>query len=282
MTVPRSGTVLRLCARQELALALRSRWIQIFAAAFAAMSLAVAASGYILSGGSGVQDFSRTAASLVQLVILLVPIAALLLGVLSLASDRGTAELLYSQPVRRPVILLGRVAGLFQALVAALAAGFGAAGLVIYSQSGSEGLAGFLFVFAAAVVLTAVCLALAAFIATDNVGRRRSRALAVALVVWFVLVVVFDLVALGVASTLRSGHASRLLITTVLINPVDAIRTGALLGIDGTAAFGAASLAFLRFTGGLTRAYLLIGASAVAWIAAPLAAAAWRLTRTDI
>ncbi len=33
-----------------------------------ALALAVAVSGYILSGGSGVQDFARTAASLVQLV----------------------------------------------------------------------------------------------------------------------------------------------------------------------------------------------------------------------
>ena len=50
----------RLCAAQELTLAIRSRWTQIFAAAFAVLALAVAGSGYILSGGSGVQDFART------------------------------------------------------------------------------------------------------------------------------------------------------------------------------------------------------------------------------
>ena len=111
MTAVSTFRAIRLCARQELVLAFRSRWTQTFAVAFAVLALAVAVSGYILSGGSGVQDFSRTAASLVQLVLLLVPLTALLLGVLALASDRGNAELLFSQPVPRAAILFGRVAG---------------------------------------------------------------------------------------------------------------------------------------------------------------------------
>ena len=69
--------VLRLCALQELTLAVRARATQVFAAVFAALALAVAASGYILSGGSGVQDFARTAASLTQLVLLIVPLASI-------------------------------------------------------------------------------------------------------------------------------------------------------------------------------------------------------------
>jgi hypothetical protein len=43
----------------------------------------------------------------------------------------------------------------------------------------------------------------------------------------------------------------RLLVASVLLNPVDAIRIGALLVTEGTAAFGSASLAFFRFTIGL-------------------------------
>jgi len=282
MTAVSASRVLWLCARQELTLAVRSRWTQIFAGVFACLSLAVAVSGYILSGGSGVQDFARTAASLVQLVLLLVPLTALLLGVLSLASDPGSAELLFSQPVPRFVILLGRVLGLFQALVAAQMIGFGIAGLTIYSQAGDDGVSGFLVVIGASVVLTAVCLSIAAWIAAGNIGRRRTRALAVALVVWFAMVVLFDLAVLGVASFLRSGTASRVLITSALLNPVDAVRTGALLAIEGTAAFGAASLALLRFTGGAGRALLLVGASLCAWVVLPLLIASRRLSKADI
>ena len=47
----------------------------------------------------------------------------------------------------------------------------------------------------------------------------------------------FDVAALGLATLLPSGAASRALIVSVLINPVDTIRTGALLGIEGTTAY---------------------------------------------
>jgi Cu-processing system permease protein len=274
--------VVLLCARQELLLALRSRWTQIFAVVFAALALAVAASGYVLSGGHGVQDFARTAVSLVQLVLLLVPLSALLLGVLSLAPERGGAELLFSQPVPRAAVLLGNLLGLFQALAAAQAVGFGAAGLVIFSQSGSEGVLGFLLVYLAALLLTAVFLGLAALLAVGSIGRRRSRALALALVVWFVAVVLYDVAALGLASLLPSGNASRLLITATLLNPADAVRTGALLGIEGAAAFGAASLALLRFTHGPLGAGLLLSASVLLWIVLPPLLAARRLERVDV
>ena len=59
-------STLLLVARQELVLAARARSIQIFAAVFAVLALAVAGSGYVLTGGVGVQDFARTAAQLVS------------------------------------------------------------------------------------------------------------------------------------------------------------------------------------------------------------------------
>lgn len=270
-----------LLARYELLLAVRSRWLQIFAAVFAALALAVAGSGYILSGGHGVQDFSRTAVSLLQIVLLLVPLASLVFGGLALTPDRGAAELIYSQPVSRRVVLLGRVLGVWIALAAAELIGFGAAGAMVQSHAGLNGVSRFLTLIATAVGVTGIFLALAAVIASVSQGRR-TRVLAAALVVWFVTVLLFDVAALGVASLLRSGTASRLLIVATLINPVDAARTGALLIIDGTSAFGAASLALLRFTGGLPAALTMIGASLAAWMIAPLWLAARAITRADI
>lgn len=275
-------SILRLCARQERTLAVRSRWTQIFAAVFTVLALAVAGSGYILSGGYGLQDFSRTTVSLVQLVLLLVPLSALLLGVMALLPDRGNAELLYSQPIPRAAVLLGTMAGLFEALVAAQAIGFGAAGLAIYSQAGEQGVGSFVALVAMSAALTAVFLAIAALISAGTFGQRRARALAIAIVVWFVAVVLFDVVAIGAASLLRSGHASRLLIVAALVNPVDALRTGTLLAIEGTAAFGASSLALLRFTGGAQGAAALIVASTAAWILVPTWLASRRLAHADI
>ncbi len=270
-----------LCARYELLLAVRSRWLQTFAVVFATLALAVAASGYILSGGSGMQDFSRTAVSLIQIVLLLVPLAALVFGGLALTPDRGAAELIYSQPVPRGVILVGRLLGVWTALAAAEAIGFGLAGVVVQSQAGLDGVTRFLSLVLTAVLVTGIFLAVAALIAATSPGRR-TRVLAASLVVWFVAVLLFDVAALGVASLLHSGAASRLLIIATLINPIDAARTGALLAVDGTSAFGAASLAVLRFTGGLNGAFALIGAALAAWLVVPAWMASRVIARVDI
>lgn len=277
-----TGTILLACASQELALAVRARAMQIFAIVFAALALSVSASGYILSGGSGVQDFARTAASLTELVLFVVPMMALLAGTMALSPDQGTAELLFSQPIARRTLMWGKLLGVLLALVAAEAIGFGVSGIVIFSQAGEGGVSSFLLLTLASVALTAVSLSVAALIAGGAAAGRRARALAVALSVWFGAVVLYDLIALGIASLLRSGAASRLLIVATLINPIDAIRTGVLLGIQGTTAFGPASLALLRFTGDVTRAGALIVAGVAVWIAVPALLAARRLERADI
>jgi Cu-processing system permease protein len=282
MAVSLTWRTLALCAHQEVAIAVRSRWTQLFAGVFGGLALAIAVSGYVLSGGSGVQDFARTAASLLELVLLVVPLASIVMGVLALTPERGAAELLYAQPVSRAAVLTGMLSGLFAALAAAEACGFGAAGVVIFLQAGGEGLASFLLVGLSALLLTAVFLALAALVSVGQTGRRRAGALARALVVWCALALVCDIAVLGVASLLRSGHASRLLIVSALLNPIDAVRTGALLGVEGTAAFGPASLALLRFTGGQLATTVAIGVSLTLWIAVPCWLAIRKLSRIDI
>jgi Cu-processing system permease protein len=196
--------------------------------------------------------------------------------------ERGAAELLFSQPLRRRTILLGKLLGLFEALAGAQAVGFGAAGLVVFWQAGRDGLGGFLLLVAGSLVLTLIFLGIAAWIGAGAGGRSRARALALALVVWFVAVVLFDVAALGAAAFLPSGAASRLLIVAVLVNPADAVRTGALLGVEGTTAFGAASLAFLRFTHGPLGAGVLLALSLLVWSVVPAALAVRRLERRDL
>jgi Cu-processing system permease protein len=171
--------------------------------------------------------------------------------------------------------------GLFAALAAAQAFGLGAAGLAIFWRSGPLGAAAYGLLFAASLALTAVFLGLAAAMSAGAVGRR-ARSLALALIVWFAAVVLFDVAALGAATLLPSGSASRLLIAATLVNPVDAVRTGALLAIEGSAAFGPASLALLRATHGVAGAQLLVALSVLLWIGVPAAVAGLRLAKADL
>ena len=156
--------------------------------------------GYVLSGGAGLQDFGRTAASLLQLVLLLVPLTALVFGVIALTPDIGAAELLFSQPVARGVVLLGKLLGLFVALVGAQTIGFGLAALVLFIRTGTDG-AGASW----ACGWPPPCSRALSFDRGRGGGEtsaRRARGLASALVIWFAAVVLFDIAALGIASLL--------------------------------------------------------------------------------
>jgi Cu-processing system permease protein len=151
---------------------------------------------------------------------------------------------------------------------------------VIFWRAGSSGLSAYGILFVGSLAATAIFLAIAAVLASGG-AVRRARALAVALIIWFGTVILFDVAVLAGATLLRSGPASRLLVTAVLVNPADAVRTGILLGIQGPTAFGSASLALLRFTRGPAGAALLLGASTLFWILAPLALAVRRIERAD-
>src|SRR5215831_18450418 len=100
-------------AQQELTIGLRSRWILGFGTVFGALSLAISYFGTVTAGAAGLQGFERTAASLLSLVLYLVPLLGLVLGTLNISRDGAANELLFAQPVTRSEILFGRVLGLF-------------------------------------------------------------------------------------------------------------------------------------------------------------------------
>ena len=70
----------------------------------------------------------------------------------------------------------------------------------------------------------------------------------------------------------------------VILNALRALtrETGTLLAIEGTGAFGAASLALFRFTRGTTGAGLVLGLALLAWLVVPTFVAVRRLQRADV
>jgi Cu-processing system permease protein len=67
-----------------------------------------------------------------------------------------------------------------------------------------------------------------------------------------------------------------------IANPLAAVRTGALLAIEGTGAFGPASLALFRFTGGPRATAVVLATSVAFWLIVPAWLAVRRLRRADL
>ncbi len=90
------------------------------------------------AGNYGLAGFGRTSASLINLVLLIVPLMGLTLGALSLAGEREKGTLIYlmAQPINQLELLLGKFIGMALALIAALGLGFGLTGLLIALNGG--------------------------------------------------------------------------------------------------------------------------------------------------
>ncbi|HMF08264.1 MAG TPA: ABC transporter permease [Thermoanaerobaculia bacterium] len=267
-------------ARLEFSAATRQRWVRLFVLTFALLSVVIASSAGAAEELSGPEGFSRTSVSLVPLALLLVPLAALLLGVTGNAGEAGNEAYLFAQPVTRGEVILGKWVGQLAALSAAVALGLGAGGVFLAASAGLAGIERFLFVIVTSVVLGAVFLSLAA--AITSAIPRRGTALGLASFVWFLFVLLYDGVALGVAGWSPGRTGARVLFVSVFGNPADLARVLTLQLAGSPHVLGAAGEAWNRFLGGATPALVLASVALLAWAALPLAAAQRCLRRRDL
>ena len=267
-------------AGQEARIHVRNRWTLLFAVVFGVLALAISYFGLVTEGYAGFQGFERTSASLLSLVLYLVPLVALTMSTLSLTGNRGAAELLFSQPVSRVEILLGKVLGMFGSMLAATLFGFGIAGVVIALEAGTDGLLRFLSFTGIALLLALAFLSLGSLLAVF--GATRTRAFGLALFAWFFLVLFYDLLVMGAAFVLKEKAANLLIFLSLFGNPVDAARVAGLISMGDATIFGAAGAALLKFLGGRAACQVVLLFTLAAWTVAPIAAASRVLRKRDL
>ena len=267
-------------ARQELVINIRNKWTVIFALVFGALVVGISYVGIITEGFSGMQNFTRTSASLLNLVLYIVPLVALTMGTLSFTGDKGSTELLFSQPVYRGEVVLGKWLGIFFSIALSTMIGFTLAGAIVVTESGIEGLSRYVAFVVLSLALALVFLSLA--VLTSTVCKRKVKAFGIALFVWFFFVLFYDLLALGGSLMFRGQSANTFLFLSLFGNPVDMVRVGTLILLDNVTIFGAAGAAMLRFLGGQAASLALLVSSLLIWVIAPLVLSARMLRRQDI
>jgi len=267
-------------ARQELTINVRNKWTLVFAAVFGVMALAISYFGLITAGTLGFQGFVRTSASLLNLVLYMVPLLALIMGGLSFTSEKSASELLFAQPVTRTEILIGKLAGLFISISLAMLIGFGLAGVIIASQVGSGGSIRYLLLIVFSLLLVMVFLSLGALVAM--LCHRKAKTFGITLFLWFFFVLLYDLLVIGVTFLLKERTANTFIFASLFGNPVDMVRVGSLIVLDGKEIFGTAGAMLLRFLGGekASLVFLLIGLAV--WIGVPLWLSQRVLSRQDV
>jgi ABC-type transport system involved in multi-copper enzyme maturation permease subunit len=267
-------------ARLELTAAARLKWIRLLTIAFALLASAAAYSAGAANEMSGAEGFARTTMALVPVVLVLVPLAALILGVSGQAAEPGGEPFLFGQPIGRGTVVIGRWLGESAALAGAIVAGLGIGGGIVAFGSGSDGLLPFVFFVLATVVLATIVRSSAAAIAAAT--DKRVVALGVGTFAWLFFVLLYDGAALSLAGWLTGSVGGRVLFGSVFGNPADLIRV-VTLSVAGTPnVLGAAGDAWVRFLGGTTAAAAAAIVALTVWMIAPLAVGVRLMSTRDL
>jgi Cu-processing system permease protein len=268
-------------AGKEIRDGMRNRWILATTLLLAAFALTLAFLGATPTGAVNVSPLAITIVSLSSLSIFLLPLIALLLSYDAIVGevDRGTMALLLAYPVTRWQVVIGKFLGHLAILAFATVVGFGAAGLALWLGGDTDPASWRAF---AVLMLSSVALG-GAFLAIGYVVsiavRDRGAAGAIAIGVWLLFVLIYDMGLLGVLVADQGRIVSaRTLDILLLLNPADAYRLLNLTGTEGVSTF--AGLAGLAGQTSLSLT-LLIGAL-LAWIVVPLGGAVALFARRPV
>ncbi|MBK8136314.1 MAG: ABC transporter permease subunit [Chloroflexi bacterium] len=268
----------RTITQKELRDAMRNRWFIVFTIAFAGLALALSA----LTQPTGTQlramSYSRTAANLINLVLLFVPLIGLTLGSANLTGDRETGALVYllAQPVSRIEVLLGKYFGLAGALLATLTLGFGVAGAALVIQGSFQDAASYLMTVVLSYLLALAMLSLGTLMST--LSRKTTTALGGALFLWLFLVFIGDLGIMGTA--IATQMSIQAVFFVAILNPLQMFKIASILTIQANLeVLGPAGLYATDQFGALLP-ILLIGLLLL-WIVLPLLGAMLLFARQE-
>ena len=214
-------------AGAEMRIALRNRWVTIAVAMMALFALVLSAAGSAPTGQVGADKLSVTVASLTSLAVYLVPLLALQMAFDAIAGEieRGTMSQLLTYPEGRSEILAGKVLAHLAVLTIALAAGYGvAAGAALAFDPGAvAGLGALARLFLTSVLLGAAFLGLG--YAVSARARRPGAAAGIAIGLWLLMVVLYDLGLLAAVVADGGGTFTTDIFPWLLLaNPADAFR----------------------------------------------------------
>jgi Cu-processing system permease protein len=252
--------------RYELQDLRRSRWVFGYALLLLALTDAL-----LRFGGGG----PRALVSLLNVVLVLVPLVSVVFGTMYLYAARDFIELLLAQPVRRLELYAGLYAGLALPLAAAFVAGVGVPFVWAQGDAPRGPLA---MLLAAGVLLTLAFTAIAFLVSL--VFEDRTRGFGVALLLWLAATALYDAGLVFVAMTWSDYPLELPLLGLTLLNPVDLGRVLLLLQFDNAALLGYTGAVFERFFGSALG--IVVSASALlAWCGIPLWLAGRRFVRKD-
>lgn len=246
----------------------RGRWL-------VGLTVGLIACGELLIRFSG--GGATTLVSLLDVALILAPLAGLVVGTMQVHNAREVTELLLAQPIERRHLFVAQYVGAALPLVGALTIGvlapFAWHGLLwgpdawrLVALAGATG----------ALAMVSLALAFVIALRVDD----RVRALGLALSVWLVGAVLWDGVILLLALVFGNAPIEGPVLLMLALNPFDLTRVLLLLGTDAAAMLGYTGAMLQQVLGTSIGRAALVGALTI-WTVVPLWAAGRTFARKD-
>lgn len=219
-------------------------------------------------------DLNKAVITLMNVIIILVPLIGTIFGVMYYYNSREFTELLLAQPVKRSAIFLGQYMGVATSLAMSLVIGLGLP-FVFYGIFNSDAIWDFTLLLVAGAFLTFIFTALAFVIALRN--ENRIKGFGYAILLWLAMAVIYDGVFLMSLVYFQDYPLDKFSLGATLLNPVDLSRVLILLKLDISALLGYTGAVFHKFFGtsfGLILSFIML----VLWVIIP-AFFIWRISK---
>jgi Cu-processing system permease protein len=216
---------------------------------------------------------SKGLLSLLNIVLIIVPLLSIIFPTIYVYNAAEFIELLVSQPVKRKTLLSSIYAGLTGSLMLAVVVGIGLP-VLLYDQTEVG-----LLLVTAALLLTAVFVALA--ILASVITRDKAKGIGVSILMWFYFAIIFDGLMLFIIYQLSEYPIEKASIAMTALNPIDLSRILVLLKMDISAMMGYTGAVFKNFFEG-TLGYTFIAVVMLAWIVSPILLALKKFDKKDL
>ena len=211
-------------------------------------------------------DLSSAIITLMNVIIILVPLIGTIFGVMYFYSSREFSELLLAQPVKRSSIFLGQYFGVAISLSLSLVLGLGIP-FAAYGLFKSAVIWDFVMLLVVGIFLTLIFSAIAFNIALSN--ENKIKGFGYAILIWLLLAVFYDGIFLLSLVYFQEYPLDKFSLFATLFNPIDLSRILILLKLDISALLGYTGAVFKEFFGTFTGSLTSLGVLFM-WVCLPL------------
>lgn len=204
---------------------------------------------------------SKGIASLLNLVLLIVPLICIIFSTIYIYNSSEFIELLVSQPLKRKTIWLSLFLGLASSLSIAFLVGVGIPVLLYHADPTG------IVLIVSGLFLTVAFVSIAMLAA--GLTRDKAKGIGIAIALWLFFAIIFDALVLFLLFQFQEYPLENAMVVMSFLNPIDLSRIQILLEMDISALMGYTGAVFREFFGSTLGISLSFLGLAI-WIFLPL------------